>query len=48
MGRGATFCFVGEESINFAGGAVVGDDGEAFVIHVQNEVLALPSRDETG
>lgn len=27
--------------IDFADGTIVGDDGEAFVVHVEDEVLAL-------
>ena len=31
--------------IDFAGRAVVGDDIEAFVVHVKDEILALPTYD---
>ena len=36
-----TLCLVGEEIVDFAGGAVVCDDGETFVVHVQNQILTL-------
>ena len=32
--------FVGEEVVHLRDGAVVGDDGEAVVVHVQNQILA--------
>ncbi len=32
--------FVGEEIVHLGDGAVEGHDGEAVVVHVQNEVLA--------
>lgn len=36
-----TLCLVGEEIVDFAGRAVVRDDGEAFVVHVQDQILTL-------
>ena len=36
-----TLGLVCKEVIDFAGCAVVGNDGEALVVHVENEVLAL-------
>lgn len=36
-----TLSFIGKEVIDLAGCAVVGDNSEAFVIHVENEILAL-------
>ena len=40
-----TFCLVVEEVLDFAGRPVVRDDGEALVIHVEDEVLALRDLD---
>jgi len=34
------FGFVGEKRIYLVGGAVVSDDGEAVVVHVEDEILA--------
>lgn len=31
-----TFCLVGEEIVNLAGGPIVSNDIEAFVVHVEN------------
>lgn len=36
-----TLGFVSEEIVNLGGGSVVGNDGEALVVDVQDEVLAL-------
>lgn len=36
-----TFCLIGEEIIDFAGCTVVGDNGEAFVVHVEDQILTL-------
>ena len=36
-----TLGLVGEEIVDFAGRAVVRDDGEAFVVHVQDQILTL-------
>ena len=36
-----TLSFIGKEVVNLAGCAIVGDNSEAFVIHVENEILAL-------
>ena len=41
QGRRLTLGFVGEETINLGGGPVVGNDVEALVVDVQDEVLAL-------
>lgn len=42
MGQSAsTLCLVLEEVIDFAGRAVVRDDVEALVVHVEDEILAL-------
>ena len=40
-GRKLTLGLMGEEIINLGGGPVVGNDVEALVVDVQNEVLAL-------
>lgn len=37
----ATFSFVRQEMINFGRCTIVSDDIETFVIHIENEVLAL-------
>ncbi len=37
----STFGLIGQEVVNLLGRAVVGDDVEALVVHVQNQVLAL-------
>lgn len=36
-----TLGLVGEEGVDLGGRSVVRDDGEALVVHVQNQVLAL-------
>lgn len=36
-----TFGFVGKEVVNLADGAVVCNDGETFVVHVQDQILTL-------
>ena len=36
-----TFRLVVKEMLDFAGGTIVRNDGEALIIHVENEVLAL-------
>jgi len=36
-----TFCFIGQEAIDLFCGTVVGDNGETFVVHVKDQVLAL-------
>ena len=36
-----TLCLVGEEGVNLGRRAVVRDDVEALVVHVENQVLAL-------
>jgi len=43
-----TLGLVGEEIVHFAGRAVVRDDGEAFVVHVQDQILALQQTFETA
>jgi hypothetical protein len=40
-GFGLTLGLVLQEVINLGGGAVVSDNGEALVVHVQDQVLAL-------
>ena len=37
-----TLGLVSEESVDLAGRTVVRNDGEALVVHVKDEVLALP------
>jgi hypothetical protein len=34
------FSFVGQEFVNFADGPVVGDHGEAVIVHVEDKILA--------
>ena len=41
-----TFGFVLKEVLHLAGGTVVRDNGETLVVHVEDEVLALESRNE--
>lgn len=36
-----TLGFVVKEVLDFAGGTVVGDDGEALIVHVHDEILTL-------
>ena len=36
-----TLCLVCKEIVDFAGCAVICDDVETFVVHVQNQILAL-------
>lgn len=36
-----TLGLVGEEIVDFAGRAIIRDDGETFVVHVQDQILAL-------
>jgi hypothetical protein len=36
-----TLCFVRKEVINFRGCAIVSDDVETFVVHIENKILAL-------
>ena len=36
-----TLGLVRKEVVNFAGGTVVGDNGEALVVHVEDQVLTL-------
>lgn len=44
-GNKLTFGFVGEEIVNLGGGSVVGNNGEALIVDVQNEVLTLSKRE---
>ena len=39
--RERTLCLVRKEVVDLAGRAVVGDDGEALVVHVEDQVLTL-------
>lgn len=39
--NGQTLCLILKESIDLAGGTIVGNNGEALVVHVQNQVLTL-------
>jgi hypothetical protein len=36
-----TFSFICEEMIDLGGCTIIGNDCEAFIVHVKNEILAL-------
>ena len=36
-----TFCLIGKEVVNFGGCTIVGDDNEAFIVHVEDQILTL-------
>jgi hypothetical protein len=36
-----TLCFVRKEVIHLRGCAIVSDDVETFIIHIENKILAL-------
>ena len=40
--------FLGQELVDLGDGAVVGDDGEAVVVHVEDEVLAHDGQADEG
>ena len=44
MTGGVTFGLIGQECIDFLSSTVVGNDIEALVVHVENQVLALRER----